>query len=90
MDDAQRKPVHHGHQRHMRMPGDLGLQGGGAMGTQALDQLLRNGELGLLPPATVFGFVIRTVPATFLLPQRLGLFLAQQPAMHDHAAHVVE
>ncbi|MDQ0083106.1 hypothetical protein J2W35_003466 [Variovorax boronicumulans] len=81
MNDAQCKAMYHRDKRDVRMPGNFGLQGGGAMRTQALDQPLRNGEFGFLLFAAPFGFVTRTVPIALLLPQRLGLLFAQQPTM---------
>ena len=66
------QPVHHGNQRDMGVPGDLRLQGGSAMSTQALHQLLRNGQLGFLLPAAASRIVIRFAFVALMHPQRLG------------------
>ena len=84
--------MHQRGQRRLRMPSDLDLQRGGAVRTQALRQPVGDGG-GLsffrrFAVVVVRAFALRRALAQlFQRAQRLGLGLAQQPAM-DHGLPV--
>ena len=59
------------------------------MGTQALHELFRNGELGLLLPAAVFGAVVCALSSHSRCRSVLGWLFVQQSTMRDRSAHVI-